>query len=638
MQVYRRATFLSCLVVLLSGAPAVAAPAVTEYPVTQNDTNPLGISTSPDGTLLFAEGSTSAFGVSLVNGTTFELGGLSGPAAGVTQADGDVWMTEPGADRIARVVPGFMPHVTEYQLPNGAMPEGITADAAGDVWFTEQGGHGAIGEITPAGTIYQYSAGLTPNSDPTGITAVPGGNVWFTESANHGRIGEITPSGAITEYLNGLTPQSDPTGIAAAPNGNVWFTESANPGRIGEITPSGTITEYTTGLAPNSDPTDIAPGPGGDLWFTEGANPGAIGWITPQGAISQVPTPTLNSQPNGITQGPNGEEWFTEDGNHGQIGQVVVPAPSAVTDSAIAVGATSAILTGTANPNGFSTTYQFQWGPTSAYGQAAPATAAVVGSGSSPQAVTQTVTGLTPDTVYHYRLLASNCGGCQSGTGDGADMTFTTAGTSSSTGPGAVTPTGPASPPAAPSLPVIGRTAVAAVAAGSVLVRVPGSAELQPLSADQSIPIGSLIDARKGRVDLTTEISKAGRLQSATAWGGEFVLGQSVTRGTTTFRLTGKPAACPASGSGHDSAARAMAVADRAASKSPPSLWAHDHDGRYSTRGNNSVATVRGTWWKTTETCRGTVTFVKQGVVSVLDLHTHHAVLVHAGHSFLARP
>ena len=68
-----------------------------------------------------------------------------------------------------------------------------------------------------------------------------------------------------------------------------------------------------------------------------------------------------------------------------------------------------------------------------------------------------------------------------------------------------------------------------------------------------------------------------------------------------------------------------------------PSLWAHDNHGQYSTRGNNSVATVRGTWWETVNTCSGTLTRVKKGLVSVRNLRRHRTVLVRAGHSYLAR-
>jgi hypothetical protein len=47
---------------------------------------------------------------------------------------------------------------------------------------------------------------------------------------------------------------------------------------------------------------------------------------------------------------------------------------------------------------------------------------------------------------------------------------------------------------------------------------------------------------------------------------------------------------------------------------------------------------VRGTEWETVDSCAGTLTHVKRGLVSVRDLHTRQTVLVPAGHSFLARP
>ncbi len=67
-----------------------------------------------------------------------------------------------------------------------------------------------------------------------------------------------------------------------------------------------------------------------------------------------------------------------------------------------------------------------------------------------------------------------------------------------------------------------------------------------------------------------------------------------------------------------------------------PALWAKDNHGQYSTRGQNSVATVRGTYWETINRCDGTLTVVKQGLVSVRDLHRHRTVLVRSGHSYLA--
>lgn len=97
-------------------------------------------------------------------------------------------------------------------------------------------------------------------------------------------------------------------------------------------------------------------------------------------------------------------------------------SPSVVTGGTSSVNQTTVTLHGTVNPNGSSTTYFFQWGPTNGYGDTGRTFSA--GSGTAAKAVTDAIGGLTPGTTYHYRLVATN----QFGTSAGADRTFTTAG------------------------------------------------------------------------------------------------------------------------------------------------------------------------------------------------------------------
>lgn len=99
--------------------------------------------------------------------------------------------------------------------------------------------------------------------------------------------------------------------------------------------------------------------------------------------------------------------------------------PAVVTGAASQVHETSAVLNGTVNPEGQATSYHFEYGTSTAYGlQTAPAHA---GSGSGDVSVHSTITGLTPGTTYHYRLVARNA----SGTAQGADHTVTTGPTQS---------------------------------------------------------------------------------------------------------------------------------------------------------------------------------------------------------------
>ncbi|MGA3083672.1 MAG: hypothetical protein ABSE95_02630 [Thermodesulfobacteriota bacterium] len=95
-------------------------------------------------------------------------------------------------------------------------------------------------------------------------------------------------------------------------------------------------------------------------------------------------------------------------------------APSVLTGAATNITAISATLNGTVNPNGLSTTYYFQWGKTTAYGNKSPATPASAGGGWDNGAVSANLTGLTLNTTYHYQLVATN----SAGTNYGSDMTL----------------------------------------------------------------------------------------------------------------------------------------------------------------------------------------------------------------------
>jgi hypothetical protein len=101
------------------------------------------------------------------------------------------------------------------------------------------------------------------------------------------------------------------------------------------------------------------------------------------------------------------------------------------------VTSSTAQLQGGVYPNGSDTTYWWEYGTTTAYGEQ---TAAVdIGSGNAATAVTDTLGGLEPGTTYHYRLAAQN----GLGTEYGYDFTLTTTGSgtrSSPAGPGSGAP------------------------------------------------------------------------------------------------------------------------------------------------------------------------------------------------------
>jgi hypothetical protein len=98
-------------------------------------------------------------------------------------------------------------------------------------------------------------------------------------------------------------------------------------------------------------------------------------------------------------------------------------APVVVTGEATDVGPTGATLHGSVNPEGAATTYRFEYGTGTNYGLTAPVPDADAGAGTEPVPVEAPVSGLTANTTYHYRLVATN----PSGRTEGEDRTFTTA-------------------------------------------------------------------------------------------------------------------------------------------------------------------------------------------------------------------
>jgi hypothetical protein len=187
-------------------------------------------------------------------------------------------------------------------------------------------------------------------------------------------------------------------------------------------------------------------------------------------------------------------------------------------------------------------------------------------------------------------------------------------------------------PPAAP--PVLGATVTLGESKGALYVRLPGTGTFVPLTADSTVPVGAVIDARKGTIELTSVRDASGRTQTGLFSGGVFQVRQSRTDTITELALSGGDfGACKtprrrgkvvAAGSRHRSAVRR--------------LWGRDRGGRFRTRGRHGSATVRGTKWLTEDRCEGTYFRVAQGAIDVRDNEAHRTVAVKRGQSYLTRP
>jgi hypothetical protein len=103
--------------------------------------------------------------------------------------------------------------------------------------------------------------------------------------------------------------------------------------------------------------------------------------------------------------------------------QAPVPTPPvATTGPAESITQTEATLTGSVDRNDGATTYYFEYGTSPAYGLRTPDTPAPA-TGSDPVTVKAAIQGLTRDTLYNYRLVATNAAGVSTG----ANRSFRTA-------------------------------------------------------------------------------------------------------------------------------------------------------------------------------------------------------------------
>ena len=91
-------------------------------------------------------------------------------------------------------------------------------------------------------------------------------------------------------------------------------------------------------------------------------------------------------------------------------------APTVANVAADPVGSDNAVLKGTVNPNGLATTYHFEWGTDSNLATSDNTATLSAGSGTAGVAVNATITGLLDNTIYYYRVVATNTTGTSQGT------------------------------------------------------------------------------------------------------------------------------------------------------------------------------------------------------------------------------
>jgi len=187
---------------------------------------------------------------------------------------------------------------------------------------------------------------------------------------------------------------------------------------------------------------------------------------------------------------------------------------------------------------------------------------------------------------------------------------------------------------------------------GAVLVRLPpneGSGSFVPLDEVADLPVGSVVDARNGSVELLSAPDPSGRLQSGQFSAGIFQILQPRKRaedaGVTELRLGGPSLrGCPGG------AAQAAALTRRLDSdvrrrryrrqgRSSATTALDTPRGGFRIRARNSTTRAWEATWQTLDRCDGTLTRVTRGRVVLRDLRRKRSIVLAAGKrkSYLAK-
>ena len=312
---------------------------------------------------------------------------------------------------------------------------------------------GSATSVTASGAVITGS--VNPNGSATTYQVQYGMSGAYGSATAPGSAGSGTTATPISVPIGGLAPDTtyhyrvtatNPSGTGDGTDAT--FTTAKAPPSLTPLAP-GSVTATSALAAANVNPNGVSTsvsfqyGHTTAYGSTSAAAPAGAGTspVRVQATIGSLLPGTayhyraVAASADGTTYGP--DTAFT----------TAKAAPTATTGAASVVLSDGARLTGAVVPAGVETTYQFQYGPSAAYGQQTALT--VAGSGTSKVNVGATIGGLAAGTSYHYRLVAISA----DGTTAGADAAFTTTGDVTSAGA---------------ELPPISRTMAVAITSSSV--------------------------------------------------------------------------------------------------------------------------------------------------------------------------
>lgn len=320
----------------------------------------------------------------------------------------------------------------------GFYSEGIAVNSSGDLFVADEYTD-AVYEFEPDGTLLREITGVETGAKsflPIGVALGPGGDLYVADY-DGGVVDVFTPAAyeaATTGEPELEIPVNEPAYLAIAPTtGDIYV--SGYDGVLHEFEPDGTPMAFSGAGTPQEEKGEsvslgaVAVAPSGEVYVADNANEVVDRYSESGEYQAQLGGSEAFSYIAALAVNASGEVYVADGGNHTvdiySAPHEIVNEPQWVTEAASSVGVTMATLKGTVNPEGGAVTAcEFEYGTSNSYGHPEPCeqSKATIGEGTSKVAVSANLTGLEPNTTYHYRLTGTGA----KGPGHGSDETFTT--------------------------------------------------------------------------------------------------------------------------------------------------------------------------------------------------------------------
>jgi hypothetical protein len=322
-------------------------------------------------------------------------------------------------------------------------PNAVAVDASTGKAFVADSTRGVVDIYSPAGVFEGKVTGAgSPEGSFRGIEGEEGnvravaaeeGSLFVAEGERH-VVSEFNAAGEWVGWVVGAPSGGflEPAGVAVAPGGSLYVADALG-GQLDLFGPGVLVADAKTSAASKVLKTSavlngVVNGDGkpAKYHFEWGASE-AYGQVT-AAQTTGAGEETVKVEITGLIPGSVYHFRLVSENENGQnVGAdrelETLPAVEGLSTGPVQnLKPTEVTLTGSLSPNGTDAHYSFQWGTTTSYGSSTPSVDA--GSGKEPVVANAELKGLSPNTTYHYRLLASN----SFGTTAGEDAHFTTSG------------------------------------------------------------------------------------------------------------------------------------------------------------------------------------------------------------------